>query len=229
MARVKLGFARLSVASKILTARSVVNQMTGNAAFPTPSPDLAVITGAVDALEDAAQKALKGGTDKTLAKHLAEADLNALMGSLQDYVQVASDGKPLVIESSGMEVRKERKPASLPPAVLNVRASVGGNPGEIKLIWDGLPEAKSYVVEMLLPEPKTDSASAPPQPIEGDGETVLTETTKSTITWLRIDTVTKRYLTVKGLDTGTVYSFRLAGINSAGQGDYSQTASSVAP
>ena len=229
MARVKLGFARLSVANKILTARSVVNQMSGNASYPTPQPALADVTAAADNLEKAAQEALKGGTDKTLAKHLAEDALNQLMSQLQDYVQVASQGDPIIIESSGMEVRKERTPASLPPAVLDARANVGGNPGEINLIWGSVATAKSYVVEMQLPQEKEEPLPPIPDAIEDDGTAVMTETETATQQWIRIDTVTKRKLTVKGLNTGTVYSFRMAAINAAGQGAYSQSVSSVAP
>lgn len=203
--------------------------MTGNGSYPTPQPDLVAITTATDILERAAQEALKGGTDKTLAKHLAEANLNDLMSQLQDYVQVASQGDPLVIESSGMEVRKERTPATLPPAVLDARAYVGGNPGEIDLIWGGISGAKSYVVEMQLPDPKEEPLPPIPDPIEDDGTAVMTEGVTATDQWIRIDTVTKRKLTVKGLDTGKVYSFRMAAINAAGQGDYSQAVSSVAP
>ncbi len=168
MARVKLGFARLSVANKILTSRSVVNQMTGNPSYTTPQPDLSVITSATDTLETTAQDALKGGTDKTLAKHIAEDNLNQLISQLQDYVQVASQGDPLVIESSGMEVRKERTPATLPPAVLDARANVGGNPGEIDLIWGSVHGAKSYVVEMQLSASKDEPLPPIPDPVEDD-------------------------------------------------------------
>ena len=229
MARVKLGFGRLSVANKILTARAVVNQMTGNLAYPTPQPDLLDVTTAADALEQAAQQALKGGTDKTLAKHIAEANLNEIMSALQDYVQVASQGDPLIIESSGMEVRKERTPATLPPAVLDARANVGGNPGEIDLFWGSVAGAKSYVVEMKLPDLKEEPLPPIPVPIEDDGTAVMTEAETATSAWIRIDTVTNRKLTVKGLETGKVYSFRIAAINAAGQGAYSQSVSSVAP
>lgn len=226
MARVKLGFTRLSVANKILTARAVVSQMTGNAVYPTPTPPLVDITGATDALELAAQQALKGGTDKTLMKHTIEHQLNQLMGQLQDYVQVASKGEPMAIESSGMEVRNERSPSTLPPVVLNPRATVGSNAGSIQLNWGSAKGAKSYVVEILLPAPKNSEPSVPIE--DGDGTAVMTDNTATT-EWIRIDTVTRSKLTVKNLITGTVYKFRIAAINTAGQGGYSQTVSSVAP
>lgn len=233
MARVKLGFSRLSVANKILTARSVVAQMTLNAtSFPTPNPDLLTVTDATNALEAAAQAALKGGTDKTLAKHLAEQNLNQLMSQLQDYVQSASQGDPLVIESSGMEVRNNPTPASLPGTVLDARASVGSNPGEIQLNWGTVKGAKSYVVEMQMPQdgplppyPTPDN----PDPVSDDGTTAVITAPTTELTWIRIDTITRSRLTVKNLNTGTVYGFRIAAINAAGQGGYSQVVSSVAP
>lgn len=224
MARVKLGFSRFAITVKIFKARYIVTQMTGNPNFPTlPTEiDLPVITAAIDALETAAQGAAKGGTDKTLAMHLAATALDELMVKLQDFVQVASNGDPLKIESSGMEVRKEREPAVLLGAVQKPNAKPGGNPGEIIVSWAGMDGSKGYVVEMKLPVP----ATAPDPVTSGSDEDVVAATT---IEWIRVDTVTKLKLVVKGLDTGTVYSFRIAAINSAGQGSYSQQVSSVAP
>lgn len=228
MARVKFGFSRFAVSVKILRARYVVGSMTGNPNFSTIPPHLAlaIITAAIDRLETTAQAALKGGTDKTLARNVAEAELSELMNQLQDYVQVASGGDPIIIESSGMEVSQERTPAVLLPSVQNPAARPGGNEGEVYLTWNGMPGAKSYVVEMLLP---SGSVVPPREPVPGEipgegGEVVMTSMSE----WIRIDTVTRRNLTVKGLESGKRYSFRIAAINSAGQGDYSQTVNSVA-
>ena len=227
MARVKLGFSRLSVGNKLITAKWVVTCMTGNAYYPSPDPDLQTVSAAIDTLDRAAQQALKGGTDKTLAKNIAEDELLVLMNQLQSYVQMASGGRALVIESSGMGVENGRTPASLPQAIQNPRATVGGNPGEIELSWGSAKIQKSYVVEMKNPNVKT--AALPPiaDPVEDQDVAVITDA--STKEWIRIDTVTRPTMTVKGLTTGTVYSFRIAAVNSAGQGAYSQVVSSVAP
>ena len=224
MARVKLGFGRFSTTVKILRARMIVQSMTGNLNFSNIPLDIAlsVIEDATNDLEKKALAAMKGGTDKTLAKYLAETHLTELMSKLQDYVQVASNGEPLIIESSGMEVRRERVSATLPISVENPNATVGKNDGEIQLTWDGNKHATGYVVEMKLPSSKI------PQPIPDGGNTDVMATTSSTVEWIRIDTVTKSRLTVQGLTTGQVYSFRIAAFNAAGQGAYSQTVSSVA-
>jgi hypothetical protein len=113
--------------------------------------------------------------------------------------------------------------------VLDARASVGGNPGEINLTWGSVAGAKSYVVEMQMPVSTLNEPDPIPEPIEDDGTAVMTVSETATHQWIRIDTVTKRRVTVKGLNTGTVYSFRMAAINAAGQGSYSQAVSSVAP
>lgn len=224
MAQAKLGFYRLSVGNKILTSRYVVNRMTGNANFPTPTPDLVDVTAATDTLETAAQEALKGGTDKTTAKLVAESNLVQLMGRLLEYVNMASFGDPLVIESSGMDVQRSRVSATTLGQVQNVKAKVGGNPKEIIITWDGLVGSKGYVVEMKNPAVTTGGSSVP----SSDEDTTMVETATGP-EWLRIDTVSKRKLIVKNLETGTVYSFRVAAFNAAGQGDYSQVSSSVAP
>ncbi|MFT6210637.1 MAG: hypothetical protein ACJATE_001258 [Bacteroidia bacterium] len=229
MARVKLGFSRYATAVKILRARMIVQSMTGNTNFVTVPPeiDLAVITEAIDELEKRAQAALKGGTDKTLAKYIAEAHLTDLMSKLQDYVQVASDGDPLIIESSGMEVRRDRVRATLLDAIENPKANVGKNPGDILVTWDGFSEATGYVVEMKLPEgilPKPTGTES--SPVGGDTDVITSITAAAQ--WIRIDTLTKNRLVVEGLMTGQVYSFRIAAFNTAGQGAYSQVVSSVA-
>lgn len=224
MARVKLGFSRFAVTVKIFKARYIISKMTGNPNFPTlpPEIDLPVLIAAVDALEQAALDAAKGGTDKTLIMHIREAELVYLMVMLQDLVQVASGGDPIKIESSGMEVRKEREPAVLLPAVQRPNAKVGGNPGEIIVSWAGMEGNKGYVVEMKLPTPV-----AAPNPVSGGSDEDIMAA--NTIEWIRIDTVTRLKLIVKGLETGRTYQFRIAAINSAGQGSYSQVVSSVAP
>ena len=226
MARVKLGFSRLTTAEKLLKSRTIVANMTGNANFPTipPNIDLAVITASIDNLEAAAQKADKGGTDKTLIKNIAEDELNDLMSQLADYVQSASAGDPVIIASSGMDIKSSATPPQLLGAVTGPAANVAGNPGEINVSWDRLEGAKSYVVEMLV----TIKDGTVVTPLPGDDSAVITESESGT-EWMRIDTVTKSKLLVQGLQTGVVYSFRIAGINGAGQGDYSQTVSSVAP
>lgn len=228
MARVKLGFSRFAVSVKIQMARFIVSKMSGNANYPTPTPSLGDIKIATDDLELKTQAALKGGTDKTLEKNLAEKFLDGQMSSLADYVQVASGGDAIIIESSGMEVQKERSKAVILGPILNPNATVGGNPGEILLTWEGMPGAKSYVVEMQVPQAVKPLPPAQ-QPIpSGDGSDVMSENANSSVQWMRIDTVTVRRLLVKNLETGKVYSFRVAAINSAGQGDYSQVVSSVA-
>jgi hypothetical protein len=113
-------------------------------------------------------------------------------------------------------------------AVQKPNATVGGNPGKIELTWDSLSGAKSYVVEMKVSSNRIPPLQATDSISVGDSD-VFTQNALNAIEWIRIDTVTKSKLTLKGLETGTVHSFRVAGINAAGQGDYSQVVSSVAP
>ncbi len=227
MARVKLGFNRFAISVKILRARMIVQSMMANPIFINIPAEIALplIMAAIDDLEKKAQAAIKGGTDKTLAMYIAETYLVGLMSKLQDYIQVASNGDPLIIESSGMEVRRERVPSILLDAVNNPKANVGKNPGEVLVTWEGMSGATGYVVEMILPEGIIPVPSVDPIPSGADTEVI----TKNPVTeWVRIDTVTKNRLLVAGLVTGKVYSFRIAAFNAAGQGAYSQVVSSVA-
>ncbi len=228
MARVKLGFNRFAISVKILRARMIVQSMTGNPNFVAIPPNIALllIAAAIDDLEQKAQAAIKGGTDKTLAMYIADTYLVGLMSQLQDYIQVASGGDPLIIESSGMEVRRERVPSILLDAVNNPKANVGKNPGEVLVSWEGMQGAGGYVVEMKLPEGIIPGPHLPTPVPGGNGTDVITNNVVAE--WVRIDTVTKNRLLVAGLVTGKVYSFRIAAFNAAGQGAYSQVVSSVA-
>lgn len=44
MAKVKLDFKRLPIAEKIVRARQIIKNLTGNPDFPNPNPPLAQIT-----------------------------------------------------------------------------------------------------------------------------------------------------------------------------------------
>jgi hypothetical protein len=52
MARIKLNLSRLSLSQKIDKARQIVKALTGNPDFPTPTPALADVTGAIDDLDN---------------------------------------------------------------------------------------------------------------------------------------------------------------------------------
>ncbi|MHB8259599.1 MAG: hypothetical protein ACYDCN_11915 [Bacteroidia bacterium] len=105
MAKVKLAFSKLSVPHKIQTARTIVTDTTGNAAFPITQTKLPAITTAVNALE-LAHTAAAGGDHGHHADMMAkEKVLNQLMSNLISQIDTESGGDATKILSTGCNIK----------------------------------------------------------------------------------------------------------------------------
>jgi hypothetical protein len=208
MGKVKLNFRRLSVAEKIARGRQIVAAMTGNSSFPTPTPTLAEVTAALDALEQANADALEArALSKQRTAKLEEREevvIDEVM-RLVGYVDSASGGKEEVILSAAMDVRAPSLASKLPPATpINLTPTVGDYEGKIDLLWNASQNAKSYIVQMSLNPP--------------------TETS-----WVLVAIVTTSKTTVENLTSGTKYWFRVAAVGAGGQSGWSDPATKMAP
>ncbi len=120
-------------------AQNVVQQMTGNAHFLTPTTPLADVSAAIAALQAAETATLSGLKGTVVVRNDRKAALVTLMGELRNYVQKTADADAqnaaAIIQSSGFSLRKTpaRKPrvfAAKPGAVsgsvdvVTARASV---------------------------------------------------------------------------------------------------------
>ena len=105
MAKVKLGFQKLTVDQKIQTGRTIVTDTTGNAAFPLTQVKLPPITTAVNALE-AAHTAAAGGDHAHHSDMIAkEKVLDKLMSALIGQIDSESGGDATKILSTGCNVK----------------------------------------------------------------------------------------------------------------------------
>ena len=191
---VKLGISNSPVAYKIVRARKILTLMKGNAYFPNPEPKLNVLDSAIAALEDA-EAAMDGSKIKTEQRNMALNTFNAVMKQLQAYVEVTANGNVEIILSSGFEVRNHATKPVLLVAPVNVTAKVGALTGEIDMKWKSNRKAKLNVIEH-----STD-------PVNGKWE-LAAQATKATIT-------------LTGYTPGEKQYFRVAHINAAGIGPYS--------
>jgi hypothetical protein len=207
MATVILNWNRKSVPEKLLKAQYIIEQMTVNATdFPNPNPTLLDVEQARADLSKKAVAAQAGGYALTFAKNEAEKVLDGKMKSLQAYVQNISGGVEAVIIRSGMEVKKTPSPLPDPTQVQNLDAFPTRTQGEVQLTWDTMDNVIGFQVERW------------------------SEDKDGTGFWDKIAITTKSKLLAKGLNTGTVYRFRVAGIGKDDTiGSFSQEASSVAP
>ncbi len=207
MALVKIDWYRRTVSDKLLKTEFIIQQMTVNIdVFASPNPPLADVEAARSDLSKAAVAAQAGGHALILAKNEAESLLDGQISQLSSYVQNISGGEESIILKAGMEVRKTPSPLPEPSIVENLDAVPTRTQGEVQLNWETLGRGYFYQVEMY---------------VEDDADNGF---------WDKIAVQSKSKFLVKGLSTGTVYRFRVAGIGRNDElGPYSQEASSVAP
>lgn len=208
MAKIKLNFRKLSVSEKIARARQIVDAMTDNPAFPTPTPALAQVTAAITAVEQANAQALEAralSKQRTAALEDVESDLIDEVTRLASYVESASGGRDDVILSAAMDVRAQGTIPSTPPtAPVNLTATTGDQDGEVDLSWNAAQGAQSYIVQ-VSPNPPTDTS------------------------WTQAAVVTASKCTVENLTSGSKYWFRVRAVGAGGQGGWSDPTTKMAP
>lgn len=155
MSRVKLGLDRLNAEEVVAFANTVKTEMTGNPNFVTPNPTLA----AFGTLITTASTKIAAYDAKKAEAETALADRDAALGALResfsllgDYVQNASGGDRVKIESAGMNVRAEGAPVTM-SQVLDLAATAGDNPGSLDLVWTPVAGVRSYEIQTNATEP----------------------------------------------------------------------------
>lgn len=219
MKKVILKWGR-TVSSKINKARLVRQSMAAHVAvFPNPDPPLQEIADKVNQLEEAEAAAEQGGTDRTIARDARLAELTLLMQREVLYVQLVTSGVPELVAKAGMEVEEERTKWPRPEKVVEFGANPGGNPGTVLLTAKAPRYKRMYVFQQLVEggmRPMPADGSAPvPAPVVG-------------ARWETIAVQGKGRFLVTGLVSGSHHRFRVAAVNAAGSGDYSDEVTCVA-
>ena len=194
MKRVKMYFSRLSVPEKIQKARNLVTRMNGNAHFTNPSPSLAEVSTAIDDLERAYEEALNGGKMQIARMRQCDSVLYSLIVTMAAYVQTVSRGDEAIILSSGFDVKSDKTVRAQTEAPLNINGKAGEHEGEVSLVWDPVPGAKAYNIQV-----SRDSMTG----------------------WTYCGSSTKRRTVIGGLESGAKCYFRVASIGQQGQSGWS--------
>jgi hypothetical protein len=207
IAKVKLGLQNMTVLAKAELGDRIVAAMTGNPNFVTPNPPLADITAAKAALRTAYSDALSKRAQSKAATDLQadkEKNYERLLTLEASYVENASGGDELKIQSAEMSIRAVAVPVGQLLAPTDLYAEVGGGDGEIDLNWKPVFGAKSYLVQMTTDPNVPDS-------------------------WAFKKSSTESFTAITGLTSGSKYWFRVAAVGAAGQGDFSDPAAKYAP
>ena len=140
-----LNFKDTTIPEQIIKTRSIVNHTVNNIYFPNPTPTVAAITASVNLLESTYLLALNKDHSFITKMNLQEKKHYALMMRFVGYVQVESGGDKIKIESTGLDAKRNgAKPKRL-DAVTNLRQLKWGKEGEVRMRWDLLKGARSFV------------------------------------------------------------------------------------
>lgn len=194
MATLKEGMQDLNAEGLVAKAEHVHAQLTAHAAqFPTPSPTLAVLEAAKEALLTAIGSAIDGGRSAHQAKRDAFRELKDVLKQEANYVANVANGDAQLIIDGGFEVRAERQPSHLPEAPARLEALTPDVTNAVKLEWQGEKKVRLYQVQMST----TDPAGTP--------------------VWNTVALVSKRQHTIENLEPYRMYWFRVIAVNVAGE------------
>lgn len=199
------GTKRVPSANLVEKGRNHVALMSGNPAFPDPTPSLAAVAQACDELDRASQihAANKGRLD-LITRNEAHHRLCTLIKALAGYVSAACGGDHATVRSAGFEPKRKRGPSEPVAAPGDVRARRSNLPGGIHLRWGGVKGKRLYAVYI--------SQGDPGQPEN----------------WSLLLQTSKNYCKVTELVTDKPYTFRVAALGVLGEGPVSDIATAKA-
>jgi hypothetical protein len=188
--------------SKLLhAAQAIVNAMTGNAWFPSPTPALALVAAAITQLAAAQAETFTKGVTTFAVRDKMLTDLVKLLHALKAYVQGIADDDPdhavELIESAAMSVKQTGSYAK-PPFVL----APGPMAGSVALKVRSAGDNVGYQWQQ-----------------SADGG----------VTWAFEEPSLKAETVIHGLPSGTTVWFRWRPVLAGGPGEWSEPLSILVP
>ncbi len=189
----------VSVSALITYARAMVTRMSGNSSFPNPTPQLAMVTQAIDELQTAETAALARTKGAATTRDDKRAALVLLLHDLRSYIQVTANASPdngaAIIESAGVAVRKAPTRRARAFAV-----KPGAVSGSAKVLATSAGRRASYEWQY-----STDGGK----------------------TWVMAPSTLQAKTTIAGFAPGATVLFKSRAVTKTGEGDWSQPASLV--
>jgi hypothetical protein len=183
------------VPAVIIYSQQIVKAMTGNPAFPSPVPALAIVTAAINDLQNAENYAITRVKGAVITRNEKRTALVMLLQQLKGYIQQQADANvengASIIASAGVSVKK---PLVRAPRVFD--AKVGPVSGSAKLVAASAGPRASYEWQY-----STDGGK----------------------TWVLAPVTLQAKTTIVGLTPGATVQFRYRPVIKTGEGDWSQT------
>jgi len=183
--RAVLDFIKLSEASKVQFYRQVIDQLSGNAYFPTPDVPIADAIAIVDALESALLAASNGGHADKAALYAQATKTENVFRTLVAYVNRIADGDAVIIASSGFH--ESSQPVITSKPMLSVID--GTNSGGVKLVAKAIGGAGAYIWQYAKDNPPANDSE-----------------------WHTAGTGTRASFEIAGLTAACRYYFRMAAV-----------------
>ncbi len=182
-----------NVPALVTQAQNIVQAMTSNPSFPTPTPTLAAVTDAINRLQTAETATLSRTKGAATSRNEKRATLVKLMDQLRNYIQTTADASvetsASMIQSAGLAVKK---PAVRPPRVF--AAKQGAVSGSANLVTNSAAHRASYEWQY-----STDAGEP----------------------WLAAPSTLQSKTTISGLTPGATVMFRYKAGTKKGEGDWS--------
>ncbi len=197
--RIKTFYKDLKEHELVTQAGKVLQFMTGNAHYPTPSPDLASLEAAYLDYKAKLEKANDGGSRLDFRqKKEAKTVLLDTMRELATYVNLTAKGVGSQLESSGFRFTNQDRNIGIPGIPQRGRLMDGDNSGTMKWAVDPVPDVWEY--EYSLGTRASEDA-----PID----------------WGEVRKATQSYGTLlTGLTPGVTYFLRVRAHNHKGDSDW---------
>lgn len=146
MKKIKIGFTQFADAVILLIARTVLQNLTGNIYYATPTPTLANFLTCINDYDAALTAAKDRGRNSVAAKNARRKDLVNMMVQLAAYC-MATDASLEALISTGFELTKTRTP--LPPveAPVITKMENGINSGDLVIAIGDVKGKRAFLIE----------------------------------------------------------------------------------
>ncbi|MEI7802547.1 MAG: fibronectin type III domain-containing protein [Bacteroidota bacterium] len=144
---VRLGLSRLTVLGFLQFVEYILQQMTGNANFPTPTPTLVALKAKMLLYKQAITDAQQHVIGALALRNQYRLELSIMLKDLANYCVLTANGDVAIYSSSGFQMKKTPAPAPDPlDPVVNLRMESTGTDSELRLLFKSVPYGKSYEV-----------------------------------------------------------------------------------
>ncbi|MEI6057344.1 MAG: hypothetical protein WCR55_14970 [Lentisphaerota bacterium] len=131
-------------------SQTIINKLTDNAYYPSPTPSLDILQAASQDYSESLAKCKFGSKEDTAIKNEKRYFLEKHLSTISNYVNSIADGNIAKLESSGFPLTSPPQKIGILSAPAFIKISEGENPGEVYFNISLIKKAASYKVAYAL-------------------------------------------------------------------------------